>query len=88
MLIKTFDLKGGQKMDKEIFNQNRYFQNLTVQGTDVISYTTKVAIIDHINEQVVRRGWWSPTTSKHINYVASQLDYKVVDLPVGSPLRK
>ena len=30
----------------KIFKQKRYFDNLTVQGTDVISYVTKVAVID------------------------------------------
>ena len=64
----------------KIFKQKRYFDNLTIQGTDVISYVTKVAVIDHKNEQVVRLGYWSATTSKHINYVASELDYKVVDV--------
>ena len=64
----------------KIFKQKRYFDNLTVQGTDVISYVTKVAVIDHKNEQVVRLDYWSATTSKHINYVASELDYKVVDV--------
>jgi hypothetical protein len=62
------------------FKQKRYFDNLTVEGTDVISYVTKVAVIDHKNEQVVRLGWWSSTTSKHINYVASELGYKVADV--------
>ena len=64
----------------KIFKQKRYFDNLTVQGTDVISYVTKVAVIDHKNEQVVRLGYWSATTSKHINYVASELGYKVADV--------
>lgn len=63
----------------KIFHQKRYFNNLTVQGTDVISYVTKVAEIDHKNEQVLRLGWWSTTTSKHINYVASELNYTVID---------
>ena len=62
------------------FIQERYFDNLKVQGTDVISYVTKVAEIDHKNEQVIRLGWWSPTTSKHINYVAEQLDYNIIDV--------
>ena len=64
----------------KVFKQTRYFQNLAVQGTHVISYTTKVAEIDHAKEQVIRLGYWSATTSKHINYVARQLDYKVVDV--------
>ena len=64
----------------KLFRQERYFQNLRVQGTRVISYTTEVAEIDHPNDQVIRLGYWSATTSKHINYVASQLEYKVVDV--------
>ena len=71
----------------EIFKQQKYFDNLTVKGTDVISYVTKVAEIDHGNKQVIKLEWEtsngrssSPTTSKHINYVASELDYEVVDI--------
>lgn len=60
----------------------KYKDNLTIQGNDVISYKTKVAVIDHSTYEVVKLGWWSPTTSKHINYVASQLKYDVVDVEV------
>ena len=60
----------------------KYKDNLTIQGNDVISYKTKVAVIDHSTYEVVKLGWWSPTTSKHINYVANQLKYDLVDVEV------
>ena len=48
-------------------------------GDKIISYTTHVATIDHANRQVVRLGYRSMTTSKHINHAARELGYKVVD---------
>lgn len=56
----------------------RYKQNLRVSDTSVYSYGTEVASIDHLNRQIVPLGYWSMTTSKHINYVASEYGYKVV----------
>ena len=58
---------------------DRYKQNLCIRGNHIVSYETHVATIDHENETVTRHGWWSSTTSKHINYAASYLKYKVVD---------
>jgi|TARA_R100001082_G_scaffold29056_2_gene14616 hypothetical protein len=47
----------------------KYKENLRIiNGKDVYSYSTRVAQIKD-NELHVY-GWWSPTTSKHINYVA------------------
>lgn len=46
-------------------------------GDYVKSYDTLVALIDHSNKTLTELGWWSATTSKHINYVAQQLGYKV-----------
>lgn len=46
-------------------------------GDYVKSYDTLVAWIDHHNAMVYVLGWWSMTTSKHINYVAQQLGYNV-----------
>ena len=63
----------------------RYKQNLTVSGNEIYSYNTLVATIDHFMETVVLVPWCvggrtsSPTTSKHINYVARELGYKVVE---------
>jgi hypothetical protein len=58
---------------------NRYKKNLHIVGNKVISYTTHVATIDSKNRNLIRLGWWSQTTSKHINYVASQYDLTIVD---------
>jgi len=48
--------------------QTKYFQNLTIDGNNVISYTTKVAQIK--GSELHQLGYWSATTQKHINYVA------------------
>jgi hypothetical protein len=58
-------------------NLTRYKENLRVDGCDVFSYLTHVATIDHKMKTVTARGWWSVTTSKHINYVAAELGYTV-----------
>ena len=55
----------------------KYKQNLRVEDLKVYSYATHVATIDHETQAVTRHGYWSQTTSKHINYVASELGYKV-----------
>jgi hypothetical protein len=55
----------------------RYTQNLRVNGCEVFSYSTNVATIDHETKTVTARGYWSRTTSKHINYVARELGYIV-----------
>ena len=62
----------------------RYKQNLNVTNNEIYSYNTLVAKIDHFMESIVLVEWCvggrtsSPTTSKHINYVAREYDYKVV----------
>tara|TARA_R110001599_G_scaffold347011_1_gene572897 strand:+ start:28533 stop:28727 length:195 start_codon:yes stop_codon:yes gene_type:complete len=49
----------------------KYKQNLLIKdGNEVWSYTTKVAIIHDDHIQV--KGYWSRTTTKHINYVAKE----------------
>lgn len=59
---------------------DRHKMNLRADNNYVYSYETKVAKIDHDAktvtpyEQYRRR---SVTTSKHINYVASELGYEV-----------
>ena len=65
-----YDLNKLSKMDK-------YKENLLVSDDFVFCYLTKVAEIDHINRIVNPLGWWSATTSKHINYVARSYNYKV-----------
>jgi len=59
------------------FIQKKYFQNLRVSGNFIYSYETKVAKIDWNRENVVTLGYWSQTTSKHINYVAKELNFLV-----------
>ena len=57
---------------------DRYKQNLRVTDSNVFSYNTKVADIDHLNKTITPLGWWSVTTSKHINYVGREYGYKVI----------
>lgn len=54
----------------------RYQANLRVVDNRVISYTTHVATIEGDTLRVL--GYWSQTTTKHINYVASELGLKKV----------
>ena len=57
---------------------DRYKENLTIiNDTDVYSYTTKVAEIK--DDKLWVLGWWSRTTSKHVNYVAQELNLKIQD---------
>tara|TARA_R100000234_G_scaffold951_1_gene787 strand:- start:883 stop:1077 length:195 start_codon:yes stop_codon:yes gene_type:complete len=56
---------------------SRYKQNLRATDNHVFSYNTKVAEIDHTNRTIKPLGWWSVTTSKHINYVGSEYGYEV-----------
>jgi hypothetical protein len=58
----------------------KYKQNLSLVELDndtyVKSYSTLVAKIEGDNIRIL--GWWSQTTSKHINYVAKQLNKQVI----------
>ena len=54
----------------------KYKQNLRVEGNKVFSYNTHVATI--VLNKLVKLGWWSQTTSKHINYVASLYGLEVI----------
>jgi len=56
---------------------DKYKQNLKADYNNVFSYNTKVAEIDHNKREITPLGWWSVTTSKHINYVGNEYDYKV-----------
>ena len=56
----------------------KYKENLRIiNGTDVYSYSTRVAQIK--DEELHVYGSWSPTTSKHINYVAQYYSLKKID---------
>jgi hypothetical protein len=56
----------------------KYKENLRIiNGTDVYSYSTRVAQIKGSELHIY--GWWSPTTSKHINYVAQYYNLTKID---------
>ena len=57
-------------------NLKKYKQNLRIIGCDVISYTKTVAEIQ--GENLKQLGHWSVTTQKHINYVARELNLKLI----------
>ena len=56
---------------------DKYKQNLRATDNHVYSYDTEVAEIDHATQTIKPLGWWSMTTSKHINYVGSEYGYEV-----------
>lgn len=55
----------------------KYNQNLKVELKSIFSYNTLVAQIDFEKEVMIPNGKYSQTTKKHINYVASVLNFKV-----------
>ena len=59
----------------------RYPENLQTVGDKIYSYGTHVATYKRgkgkIPAGVVAKGYWSTTTSKHINYAARQWGVKV-----------
>lgn len=61
----------------------RYKQNLAIvkDGDQdyIYSYTTKVAKIDYAKGTAEILGWWSVTTSKHINYACKQLGLQPIN---------
>lgn len=54
----------------------KYKQNLEVIADKVYSYGTHVATIE--GNKMIVLGWWSVTTSKHINYVAKELGLTII----------
>ena len=58
-----------------MIKQTKYFKNLEVLSNKIYSYNTEVATIDHLNELVIVKNWYSVTTTKHINYIAGLLNY-------------
>ena len=57
---------------------DKYKNNLKANNNNIYSYNTKVAEINHINKEIKCLGYWSMATSKHINFVASEYNYKVI----------
>lgn len=56
----------------------KYKQNLRIEGSKVYSYDTHVATIDHGARKLLVHGWWSVTTTKHINHVADEWGLELV----------
>ena len=56
---------------------DKYKENLTIIGNSVYSYSTEVAEIK--GDELHVFGWWSKTTSKHINYVAQEFNLIKID---------
>ena len=61
---------------------DRYKQNLRLIGNDIISYDTHVAEIKdgklYKLKLNVRGMTSSPTTTKHINYIARELNLEII----------
>ena len=58
---------------------DRYKENLRlVEGNKVYSYTTHVATVNWEDRTLTQLGYWSKTTQKHINHVASELDLTII----------
>jgi hypothetical protein len=54
----------------------KYKQNLRIDGNKVYSYNTHVATLKSEDRVIVVHGYWSKTTTKHINHVAEEFNYK------------
>jgi hypothetical protein len=54
----------------------KYKENLRMIGDEVWSYSTNVAKREGNNLRVL--GWWSRTTTKHVNYVANELGLTLI----------
>ena len=57
-------------------NFDRYKTNLMHDSEYIYSYRTKVAKIEDGN--LIVDNWYSVTTSKHINYAATQLNLNII----------
>ena len=62
----------------ELNKMDKYKENLLVSDTNIYSYLTDVATISHNKKEIIVKKWWSVTTSKHINYVGREYNYKVI----------
>ena len=58
---------------------DKHKKNLGQVGDAIWSYSTHVANLNHKEKIVHQLGWWSVTTQRHINYVAREYNYKVID---------
>jgi len=65
----------------------KYKKNLKIMNNYIYSYNTKIGYINHDKKEVTKIQYKfiingeimtsSPTTSKHFNYVASELNYNI-----------
>ena len=55
---------------------DKYKMNLRRDDNYIMSYDTHVATI--LGDELVQMGWWSVTAQKHINYVAKELNLKLI----------
>lgn len=77
--MRVFDrYKVNLRVQDDVSIWSTRVQDEFVKGTKIYSYNTHVADIDHKNKTVRPNGYYSKTTSKHINYVAKEYGYKVV----------
>jgi hypothetical protein len=51
----------------------RYQKNLRYNLNGLYSYSTKIADIDFRGRTITSRGKWSPTSTRHYNYVRNLL---------------
>ena len=78
-----------QQKEDILMKLNKYKQNLKVLNNYIYSYNTKIGYINHLKKEVTKIQFkvlykgkiitTSPTSSKHINYVASELNYKIIN---------
>ena len=61
---------------------DKYTQNLKLVSKDgdtfIRSYSTNVARVDYVKQEVHQLGYWSVTTQKHINYATSELGFELI----------
>ena len=61
------------------YTMPKYKKNLKVDNFFIYSYKTQVAEIDHIKKTITILEYWTKITTKHINYVAKEYGYEVVN---------
>jgi hypothetical protein len=52
----------------------RFTKNLRVDREGIYSYGTKIAQLDIPTRSIIRTGYYSPTSSRHYNYMRNHLE--------------
>jgi hypothetical protein len=52
----------------------RFTKNLRVDREGIYSYGTKIAQLDIPSRSIIRTGYYSPTSSRHYNYMVNYLE--------------